>query len=271
MGAKLANKMKKPYFIVFIALILAACTQKETLSYNEQQKRFVSVITSQENNYQQLKNEIQKKEFLTSYNKKFCAYINKTKVLTNWFGFIDEIKTKESGESTAIEFSLLFPRNPAQESYSENDCVIFYCTHIVKTDSLCYDAIYNKVKNFPEGLGIYFDGVIRTKNSDEVYYHESYSSSSYFPSPKYEFWVLDVKSDTISMSANLQNAINLCYEITSPLRLNYLGKMTKEESDSTHVALLPKFNLAKKGLTNEERQYIERLGTDLVYNFLYGD
>lgn len=271
MDAKLANKMKKPYFVVFIALMLVACVQKETLSYNEQQKKFVSVITSHEKNYQQLGNEIQKKEFLTSYNKKFCAYINKTKVLTNWFGFIDEIKTKENGESTAIEFSLLFPRNPAQESYSKNDCVIFYCTHIVKTDSLCYDAIYNKVKYFPEGLGIYFDGVIRTKNSDEVYYHENYSSSSYFPSPEYEFWVLDVKTDTTSLSPNLQNAINLCYEITEPLRLNYLGKISKEKSDSIHVALLSEYNLIKERLTSEEKLYIERLGMDLVYNFLYGD
>ena len=250
--------------------MLVACVQKPIFTYNEQQKTFVSFLTSQENEYHQLGNEIQKKEFIISHDKRLYNYIDTSKVFTNWFGFINDIDTKESGESTAVEFTLSFPRIPAKEVFAK-DQIIFHCTHLVKTDSLTYDAIYNMVKNIPEGVGVYFDGVIRTKNNGNIYYHDNYHSASYLPSPVYDFWILNVKEENSPISTNLQNAINVCYAITEPLRLNYLGKITKEKSDSIHAALLPKFNTAKENLTNEEKQYIGRLGTDLVYNFLYGD
>lgn len=251
--------------------MLVACVQKPMLTYNEQQKALITFLVSQEKKYQQLGNEILKKEFITSHAQNLYTYADTSKVLINWFGFINDINTKESGETTAVEFVLSFPRNPFQESFFKKDCILFYCSHLVKTDSLCYDTIYNKIKNCGEGLGVYFDGVIRTKNNSEIFYHDSYRSMSYFPSSVYDFWILDVKEESSPISINLHNAINACYAITEPLRLNYLGKITKEKSDSIHVALLPKFNTAKEKLTNEEKQYIGRLGTDLVYNFLYGD
>lgn len=263
--------MKKLYLISVVVLVLVAC-QKTELPYSEQQNSFISFLVSQENTYQQLGNEILKKEFITSHKRELYNYMDSSKVLVNWFGFINDINTKESGESTAVEFTLSFPLDSSRESWSKKDCILFYCSHLVKTDSLRYDVIYNKVKHIPEGFSIYFDGIIRMKNNCEIYYHDNYLSTTYsLPSPHYDFWVLNLKEESNPISSNLQNAINNCYEITEPLRLNYLGKITKEKSDSIHVALLPKFNTAKENLTNEEKQYIGRLGTDLVYNFLYGD
>lgn len=242
------------------------------LTYNEQQKGFITFLESQVNMYQQLGNEILKKEYITAHKREIYNYMDSLKVLVNWFGFINDINTKESGESTAIEFTLSFPLDSSRESWSKKDCILFHCSHIVKTDSLRYDAIYNIAKYIPEGFSVYFDGVIRTKNNGEIYYHDNYLSTTHsLPSPHYDFWILNLKDESIPISSNLQNAINNCYEITEPLRLNYLGKITREKSDSIHVALLPKFNTSKAKLTSEEEQYIERLGTDLVYNFLYGD
>lgn len=127
----------------------------------------------------------------------------------------------------------------------------------------------------PNGLLVYFDGFIRTTNNGKIYYNKfnQYEQEKNIQKPKYEFWPIEIGPEVRnnSLSANLNKAVNICYEIIEPLRRNYLGEITKDQSDSLYNSLSPKFKEAKGQLTKEENDYISRLGTALTYNFLYGN
>jgi hypothetical protein len=144
----------------------------------------------------------------------------------------------------------------------------------VETANLDNDYIYNQVKNMRNYSTVYFDGLIRTKNQNQVYYNmRSVGEDLNIPYPKYQFWIVDIgtvkRND--NLSNNLQDAVDFCYKMIEPLKLQFINKISKSESDNIFNSLSPEFENLKSQLTEEEKSYIDRINTCLVYNFMYGN
>lgn len=259
--------MKKIYICLLACVMaFAGCEQNYTMKFNNpQQQNFDDFLAQKRETRYHQNNDIQRKEFYTQFEKALYNYIDTCGLFVNWKGVISDIKTEESGKTTALKFTISYK----PEEYRE---VKFYCTHLIETDSLNSDYIYNMVKNMPNYMVVYFDGFIRTKNSGEVYYKYGFDKDLNIPYPNYEFWPINIgpeKRNNI-LPTNLNKAVNICYDIIKPMRQNYLGEITKEQSDSVYNCLAPEFKEAKSILTKEESEYISRLATALTYNYLYG-
>ncbi|MDD3019477.1 MAG: hypothetical protein PHX61_00690 [Alphaproteobacteria bacterium] len=234
---------------------------------NKQQEDFDNFLKKKcEASYSQ-NNDIQEKEYINLFEKELFNYIDSIGLFVNWEGVISDIKTQEIGNTTELSFVIGYQ----PEQYRK---IEFHCLHLVSTDSLSNDYIFNTVKNMPNYMIVHFDGFIRTKNNGVVDYYLGNSGDDLNISyPDYDFWVIDIspekRSDTLS--SKLRNAVNIAYKINEPLKAKYLGLITDEESQKQFDELLPKFNQAKQELTIAEKQYIQRLNTCLTYNYLYGE
>jgi len=260
--------MKNIYFCLLACCLLIGCNPSyKTPFSNPQQKAFDNFLTLRLNSLRNQNNDIQRNDFYKQFETDLYNYVDTIGLFVNWEGVIDNIETEKSGTLTALRFTISYLPE-------ENREVKFYCTHLIEADSLQNDYLYNTVKNMPNGLLVYFDGFIRTTNNGKVYYKfDTYDQATNIQKPKYEFWPIEIGPEVRdnSLSDNLNKAVKICYEIIEPLRRNYLGEITKEQSDSLYNCLVPKFKEAKSQLTHEENGYISRLGTALTYNFLYGD
>lgn len=261
--------MKKIYFCLLACCLLISCKPTYKIPFsNPQQKAFDNFLSQRLSLVHNQNNDIQRKNFYTQFETDLYNYVDTAGLFVNWEGVIDNIETEESGTLTALKFTISYLPEKNRE-------IIFYCTHLIETDSLPNDYLYNTVKNMPNGLLVYFDGFIRTTNNGKIYYNKfnQYEQEKNIQKPKYEFWPIEIGPEVRnnSLSANLNKAVNICYEIIEPLRRNYLGEITKDQSDSLYNSLSPKFKEAKGQLTKEENDYISRLGTALTYNFLYGN
>lgn len=264
--------MKKILLFSVIAILFVGCTPSKVKYGNQQQQNFDDFLAKKnEISYSQA-NDIQEKEFYKQFEKEIFEYIDSIKLLVNWKGNIRNIKTEVSGEQTAVIFEIYYKPEEHRE-------ITFECIHLVETTNLDSDYIYNQVKNISEYSSIYFDGLIRTKNNNQVYYNmRSPGNDRNIAYPNYYLWIVDIgivdiqipkRSDTLSK--NLQNAVNYCYKINEPLKLHFLNKISKKESDKEFQSLLPEFENLKSHLTENEKSYIQRLNTCLTYNYLYGN
>lgn len=267
LGRKYIFDMKKIYLCLLACCLLISCKPAYKISLpNPQQKAFDNFLAQRLSLLRNQNNDIQRKDFYNQFETDLYSYVDTVGFFVNWEGVIDNIETEESGTLTALKFTISYLPE-------ENREVKFYCTHLIETDSLPNDYLYNTVKNMPNGLLVYFDGFIRTTNSGKVYYKfYSYEQETNIQKPKYEFWPIEIGPEERSntLPTNLNKAVNICYEIIEPLRRNYLGEITKEQSDSLYNLVAPKFKEVKSQLTEEENGYISRLTTALTYNYLYG-
>ena len=259
--------MKKYLFVLLVCVMaFAGCEQNYTMKFsNPQQQNFDDFLAQKRKETYQQNNDIQRKEFYAKFEKALYNYVDTCGLFVNWKGVISDIETEESGKTTALKFTITYK----PEKYRE---VKFHCTHLIETKNLNSDYIYNMVKNMPNYMVVYFDGFIRTKNSGEVYYKYNFDKNLHIPYPDYEFWPIEIGPEerNNTLPTNLNIAVNICYDVVEPLRRNYLGEITKEQSDSLYNLVAPKFKEAKSQLTEEENGYISRLTTALTYNYLYG-
>ncbi len=252
---------------LILPILFSGCEQAGTRKFsNPQQQAFDDFLYKKREASFSQNNDIQKKEYYSQFEKELYSYVDSIGLLVNWKGMISSIKTEERGATTALRFKITYQ----PEQYRS---VEFHCTHLIANDSLNNDYIYNTLKNMPNNMVVYFDGVIRTKNNGEVYYYMSSAGNDLnIAYPKYEFWITDISPEIRdnSLSENMDKAVSLAYKINEPLKAQYLGLITKDESDKQFNELLPAFEQAKSELSDSERQYIQRLNTCLTYNYLYG-
>ncbi|HHT22634.1 MAG TPA: hypothetical protein GXZ87_04890 [Bacteroidales bacterium] len=260
--------MKKIFFIILISITLffVSCNIKSQDDKTTQQQDFFEFLNYKEHIMKQQKNDIQKDEFFMQFEKDLFDYVDSVGLFINWQGVINDIKSESIGDNTALSFKI----------YSisrDNHNLEFNCTHLIDNHNISTDYIYNTVKNMPENTMVYFDGFIRTKNIGEVYYHSSSSKESNIELPKYKFWIIDLSPEkrTDTLSTAMQKAVSIAYEANKPLKMQFNKQITKKESDDKLKELIPQLDEAKTQLSNNEKLYIERLSTCLIYNFLYGE
>jgi len=263
------NFLRKVSFALLaaVSMVFIGCEPSAVKFENQQQQNFDDFLAKKREMSHKQANDIQKKEFYNQFEKELFDYIDSVKLFVNWKGSIKDIKTRESGKSTAIEFEIYYK----PEEYRE---IAFRCTHIVETANLENDYIYKQIKNISNYSTVYFDGLIRTKNSNQVYYNMSSSGDDLnIPYPKYNFWIIDIGTTkrNDNLTENLQNAVNFCYKMVEPLKLQFLNQISKDESDKNFNNLSPEFDNLKSHLTENEKSYIQRVNTCLVYNFMYGN
>ena len=261
--------MKQTSWLITIILanILLRCDQNTKKRFgNPQQQAFDDFLAMKGKALYSQKNDIQEKEYLNQFEEDLYNYIDSVKLFINWKGVISDIETEEVGKTTALKFVIKYE----PEEYRK---IEFKCTHLIKTDSLESDYIYNKVKNMSDYSVVYFDGFIRTKNNGEVYYFlRSAGNNLNIAYPNYEFWVLDISSENRenTLSDNMSKSISIAYEINKALRDHFLGSIEKDESNAIFDKLLPSYKDAISILTENEQLYIQRFNTNYTYNYLYG-
>lgn len=254
-------------FVVLLQFALVGCVQEtSTKLTNKQQQSFTNFLSQKKRQSYNPANEIIAKENRNQFEKDIFKYVDSVGLFVNWCGVIDNIKTEESGNSVAVRFDITYI--PAQYK-----SISFYCTHLVPRDSLERDYIYNTIKNMPNNMFVYFDGFIRTKNNNYIDYNVGQPGDNLNMShPNYDFWIVDVtpeqRCDTLT--ADMQRAVGLSYELNAIMKEQYLGHTTQEVATKSFNELLPSFESVKSKLTDSEKLYITRLNQCLTYNYMYG-
>lgn len=258
--------MKKLCLLLLVLFALYSCveTSKSNKKFsNEQQENFDAMLARNKNISYHFGNKILEKEFNDSIKLAIGEYMDSIKLFVNWEAKIQNINSKETGNSVALSFELEY----TPEKYR---IVTFDVDYILPKDSLNSDKIYQIVKNQTNYSTVYFDGFIRKKANGEAYYN-SYSDDLMHSYPDFKFFIVDInttsKGDTLSN--NLQNAVDLSFKAIEPLELNFKKEISKRESDKRVNEIAPKFQAAKNALTKDERAYIDRLTQALTFNFLY--
>lgn len=116
-------------------------SQKASTFANPQQQQFDDMLANFNNNdLKYVGNKIKKQEFLDSVKLATFEYVDSVKLFVNWEGRISNIDSRESGNSTALEFDITYK----PEQYRE---VTFKCKYILSNDSLQTDELYQKRKS----------------------------------------------------------------------------------------------------------------------------
>jgi hypothetical protein len=264
--------MKKVFYVyamVALVIVISSCVNSsQRTGYNDQQASFDKFLSNWNNHRFDSRNDIQKAEFLKKFESDLYDYVDSAQLFVNWVGRIEDISTRVVGKtSTQISFNIYY----TPEQYRK---VEFNCLYLVDNDSLETDHIYNIVKNISNGSTVYFDGFIRTTNSNTVkYFLNDPGDDMNLPYPHYDFYIVEVgtASRGDSLSLNLRDAVESAYKISEPLKLNYQKKISNAEQKARWKALVPGFKAAKEKLTKEENDYLNRLINALTMNYLYGD
>ena len=192
-------------------------------------------------------------------------YMDSVKLFVNWKAKIQDIDSREKGESVVLSFELKY----APEQYRE---VTFDVDYILPQDSLNTDKVYQTVRSLNDYSTVYFDGFIRKKANGEAHYC-SYSDDLMHSYPRFKFYVVDInttsKGDTLSN--NLQNAVDLSFQYIETLGLYFKKEISKKESSKRVGKIAPRLEAAKEVLTQDEKAYVDRLSKALMYNFLYAE
>ncbi len=261
--------MKRLLFsiVVLLQFALVGCVQEtSTATSNNQQQSFTNFLEQKERESYNPANEIIAKENSAQFEKDIFKYVDSVGLFVNWRGVINDIKTEESGKTVAVKFDITYI--PAQYR-----SITFCCTHLVARDSLVNDHIYNTIKNMPNDMFVYFDGLIRTQNNNYIDYSGSLPGGDLNTThPDYEFWIVDVSPEQRcdTLTTDMQKAVGLSYELNAIMKEQYLGHTTQEVATKSFNELLPSFESVKSNLTDSEKSYITRLNQCLTYNYMYG-
>jgi len=252
----------KIYLLTVLLLFLLSCnTQQNRVSEKTQQQEFNDFLNSKKEMEYRQGNDIQEKEFKKQFEKDLSTYLDSVKLFVNWKGQIKDIKTTEYGQSTLLEFEILY--NP--EKYRE---ITFECSHIIKTVELDSDYLYNKVKNLSNYSTIYVDGFIKRKMDNSVSYYMEGLFDQHISYPHYKFNVVkineDLKADTLS--DNLQRAISIDFEIMDLFKQEFQKKINQKERDEKAKSL--QFDSIQSVLTEDEKQYSQRIRQYLLNDFM---
>ena len=258
--------MKKLCLLLLGLFTLYSCveTSKSDKKFsNAQQENFDAMLARNKDKSYHFGNKILEKEFNDSVKLAIGKYMDSIKLFVNWEAKIQNINSRETGNSVALSFELEY----TPEKYR---IVTFDVDYILPKDSLNSDKIYQIVKKQTNYSTVYFDGFIGKKANGEAQY-SSYSDDLMHSYPDFKFFVVDInttsKGDTLSK--NLQNAVDLSFQAIEPLELNFKKEISKKESSKRVEKIAPRFKAAKEVLTQDEKAYIDRLTQALTYNFGY--
>ena len=99
----------KIYLLTVLLLFLLSCnTQQNRVSEKTQQQEFNDFLNSKKEMEYRQGNDIQEKEFKKQFEKDLSTYLDSVKLFVNWKGQIKDIKTTEYGQSTLLEFEILY-------------------------------------------------------------------------------------------------------------------------------------------------------------------
>lgn len=260
--------MKKTSLSLIVLLVLCSCVETANRANqkfsNLQQENFDNMLANNNEKSYRLGNKILEKEFNDSVKYAIGEYMDSVKLFVNWKARIQDINSRETGNSIALSFELEY----APEKYRE---VTFDVDYILPKDSLNSDKIYTTIKNLSNYSTVYFDGFIRRKANGEAHYSSLHSDDLMHSYPVFKFFIIDIntepKGDTLS--DNMKKAVELSYKAIEPLKLNYKKEISKKESNKRVDMIAPEFKAAKDKLTKEEQAYIDRLTQALTFDFLY--
>lgn len=260
--------MKKSLFtivtIVGLTFAVSGCNPNKSVKreMSEQQKIFYhKIIDINSMERRGFANQIQKDDFEKKSNRDLFNYMDSVKLFTNWIGTISNIEKEESGETIALNFKLnLFEDNVYNK-------IIFNVTHLVDKKNLDRDHIYQSVKGIPEHSRVYFDGFMRTTNTNEFYKDFSDHDNSY------KFWIIDVSTKEIKDKTydDFKKGLELTFEICNTMKKSYLKQISDKEKNKKMESLMPELKRLKEKMPIEDKLYIERVANALVHNFLFGD
>lgn len=249
----------KIILFIFSVLVLISCEpQKNSNFENPQQESFDNFLKAKKELEYAQSNEIQKMEFNKKFESELAQYLDSVKIFVNWKGQIKDIKTNEIGQSTQITFEIQY----IPEKYRE---VSFFCSHIVKTENLYSDYVFNRVKSISDYSTVYFDGSIRKNFEGNAVYEYGDMKISY---PNYQFILLDISTTkrNDSLSITLKKAIDTDFKVFDLLKLKVLKKISENEWEEKMKDL--KLEFIQSTLSETDLQYSKRLRQHLASDFV---
>jgi hypothetical protein len=255
-------KEKISIIILGILLFLYGCdglNKNKPIFENKQQEDFSSFLkTNEEQNY--YSNDIQKKEFYNKFDKELSSYLDSIKIFTNWKANIKDIKTREIRGYTEISFELYYKPGEYQE-------ISFFCSYLVKSDSLKNDYLYNAVRNISDYSTVYFDGFIKKdKNNNVIYDYGSEDIKIAYPNYKFNVVEISNTKNIDSLSQPLKKAIDIDFKVFDLLKQKANKKISSGEWDR-RMKSLP-INKIESELNPAEKKYILRLRQYLYDDFM---
>lgn len=255
--------MKNKMYLFAVSMLFLVSCDIQTGKINEktQQQKFNEFLNSKKEMEYRQGNDIQKKEFKKQFEKDLVTYLDSVKMFLNWKGKIKDIKTKEYGNSTLLEFEIYYE----PQEYRE---ITFECSHIIKTADLDSDYLYNEVKSLSNYSTIYVDGFIKRKMDNSVSYYMESLFDQHISYPHYKFNVVKINKElkTDTLSNNLQRAISIDFEVMDLFKQEFQKKINKKERDEKVKSL--QFDSIQSTLTENEKQYSQRIRQYLLNDFM---
>nr|WP_288837041.1 hypothetical protein [uncultured Flavobacterium sp.] len=255
--------MTARFLTVLFFAIVSSCRnfQIENSFQNKTQERFDNFLKGMKEKEYSASNDIQKMEYFRNFDTSLSRFLDSNKVFVNWNGTISNIKTREVDTVTIISCDISY--NP--EEYRE---VSFHCDHAVATSKVNYDTLYQKLKNISNFSTVFFDGYIIRDIDDKVLYDYG-SDDLKVAYPNYKFNLLNItkESHCDTLSANLQQVINLNFQVVDLLKQKVKKVITDKEWEKQTKAL--NLDDLEDKLTPPEKAYSTRLKQYLFSDFLY--
>jgi len=255
-------KRLKQAMPLVLALFFTSCnTQTDRGPAKTQQEDFGTFLKSKGVMERSQGNDIQKKEFSKQFEADLAGYLDSVKLFVNWKGQIKDIKTSEYGNSTLLEFEIVY----SPEKYIK---ITFECSHLVKTVDLESDYLFNEVKNMSNFSYVFVDGYIKRKADNSVYYYLESLFSNKISYPHYRFNVVKISKmlSVDTLSNNLQKAIVVDFEMIDLFRKEFKKEITKKEREDMARSL--QFDSIQSMLLDEEKLYSQRFRQSLLNDFV---
>jgi len=229
--------------------------------FNNPQQKIFDDFLRQKKDFSSCSNDIQKKEYIKKIEADLSNFLDTVKVFVNWKGKINNIEASEFFGLIKIAgwTNITFEISYEPEEYRK---VCFKCSHIVETDKLNEDYIYNQVKNISNSSTVYFDGFINRDFDGKVVYYGYKSDDLQISYPEYKFNILKINTKPVdTLSTELKNMIDANFKIMDLAKQKHQKEITEKE----FKARLKELKTLQPELSEKEKEYGHQM---LQYLFL---
>jgi hypothetical protein len=233
---------------------------------NSQQDQFVNYLKKQCVAFENQINAIQKKDFLTNYQKQIVLLSDSIGLFKNWKGTISKIETSPgvtSDKITVLKLEIKIKLGDYRD-------ITFVSNKIIENTTLDSNLLYGQLKNLRVGSSVYFDGFI-AKNKDNEFDYRGYHlhDEDNICDPEINFYTVSVSPIklTFANSANITKVTDIQFKTFKRMEESVKGKISSKELKNYLNEYKVEADPLMKSLVLDEKKYIYSLTESLGSQF----